>query len=439
MDTRSSFILRKFPNDPPRPYIENGEGIHVYLEGGQKLLDATSGWTSYANLGYSNQSVLDAMQEQMNRFCHMDYNIWGSRMLEELAELLLSRAPEGLDKVYFSGTSGSEAMEAAMKLSFHVHQDTGKATKTNYIFREHSFSGATLQAMTVSDLSILNFYNPIKPNNTAFIPEHNALRHKLDDETIDEYGQRGVRDLEDKILELGPDNVCAFVGETMLGSLRGDIPPAPEYWKNIRKVCDKYDVHIILDEIYCGSGRSGRIYCCDYDDFCPDFVCIGKGCAGGYAPISAVITKAHVEDVIAQGSGRIQLGHTFQGFSLGAAAMLAVQKQVHNDEMLKHVYENGKYVRDTIQSELGNHDFFRESRGRGLNSALEYDCIDTDMFSLKLHQTMKEDHSILINSKWHRTTFTLPFIMTREETDLVLDKFLNTFQKISSDWPAGTT
>ena len=72
MDTRSSFILRKFPNDPPRPYIENGEGIHVYLEGGQKLLDATSGWTSYANLGYSNQSVLAAMQEQMNRFCHMD-------------------------------------------------------------------------------------------------------------------------------------------------------------------------------------------------------------------------------------------------------------------------------------------------------------------------------------------------------------------------------
>ncbi len=430
-------ILKKFPNDPPRPYVDKGEGIYILLEDGRKLLDATSGWTSYATLGYSNKTVLEAMQRQMNRFSHMDYNIWGNRVLEELAELLLSRAPDGLTKVYFSGNSGSEAIEAAMKLSFHAHHDSGKPTKTTYIFREQSFSGATLQSLSVSDLPILNFYDPIKPTNYAMIPEHNALYFKHDYESMDDYARRGARDLENKILELGPENVCAFVGETMMGSLRGEVPPAPKYWQYIRDVCDRYDVHIILDEIYCGTGRSGKIYCCDFDDFRPDFVCFGKNCAGGYAPMSAVVTNSDVENTIAQGTGRIQLGHTFQGYSLGAAAMLAVQKIVHTDEMLNHIYDTGKYIRDTLQNELGDHDFFRETRGRGLNSAIEYDCKDKHQFSLKLHQIMQEEHSILINAKWHRTTFTPPFIITREETDLVLDRYIGTFNKVSADWPSG--
>jgi adenosylmethionine-8-amino-7-oxononanoate aminotransferase len=427
-------ILKKFPNDPPRPYVDQGEGIYIHLEDGRKLLDATSGWTSYAVLGYSRKDVLDAMKAQMDRFCHMDYNIWANRTLEELAHLLLSRAPAGLDKVYFGGTSGSDAIEAAMKLSYHVHHDEGHPTKTNYIFREQSFSGATLQSMSVSDLPILNFFDPIKPKNYAMIDEHNPLYYKRDDETLDDYARRGAADLEKKIIELGSENVCAFVGETLMGSLRGDVPPAPGYWKYCREVCDKYDVHIILDEVYCGLGRSGRIYCCDYDNFRPDFVCVGKNSAGGYASMSAVITNSHVEDVIAKGSGRIQLGHTFQGFSLGAAAMLAVQKVVHTDEMLAHITDTGQYVRDTIDAELSDHPFYRETRGRGFNMGFEYDCPEKHLFSLKLQQIMQDEHSILINAKWHRTTFCLPFIITREETDLVLDKYIDTFKKVAGDW-----
>lgn len=429
-------ILKKFPNDPPRPYVDRGEGIYIYLEDGTKLLDATSGWTSYAVLGYSHPVVLEAMQKQMKRFCHMDYNIWANRTLEELAWLLLSQAPTGLDKVYFGGTSGSDAIEAAMKLSYHVHHDSGHPTKTQYIFREQSFSGATLQSMSVSDLPILNFYDPIKPRNYHMIPEHNPLYYKRPDESLDDYARRGAKDVEDKILELGPENVCAMVGETIMGSLRGDVTPAPNYWKYVREVCDKYDVHIILDEVYCGLGRSGEVYCCAHDDFRPDFVCVGKNSASGYASMSAVITNSQVEDIIANGSGRIQLGHTYQGFSLGAAAMLAVQKIVHERSMLDHITDSGKHIRDTIAAELGGHEFFREVRGRGLNSAFEYDCADKHLFSLKLQQIMQDEHGIMINAKWHRTTFCLPFITTREETDLVLDRFIDTFKRVSADWSA---
>jgi adenosylmethionine-8-amino-7-oxononanoate aminotransferase len=427
-----SSILKKFPNDPPRPNVVKGDGIFIHLENGKKLLDTTAGWTSYAVLGYSHPEVLEAMKVQMTKFCHMDYNIWNNPQIEELADLMLSRAPHGLDKVYFGGTSGSDAIEAAMKLSYHVHHDSGKPEKTGYISRAQSFDGATLHAMSVSDLPILDLYRPLLPTNFGKIPEHNPIRHKKPDESLDEYARRGAKDLEDKILEMGPDRVAAFVGETILGSLVGDVPAAPNYWKYIREVCDRYDVHIILDEVYCGMGRSGRIYAYDWDDFRPDFVCIGKNFAAGYAPMSAVVTNGTVEDIIAKGSGRIQLGHTYQGFSLGVAAALAVQKIVHTDDMLAQINKIGAFMRETLVSELGSHPFFREVRGRGLIFALEYDCPNVHPFSLELQRVMEEEHDILINSKWHRASFVPAYIMDNDQTELVLDRFIDTFRTVAA-------
>lgn len=429
-----SHLLKKFPNDPPRPYIESGEGIYFHTEDGRKILDLTAGYTSYAVLGYSNPRVLNAMQEQMSKFCHMDYNIWSNRKLEELAELLLSRAPAGLNKVYFGGCNGSDAMEAAMKLSYHVHHDSGKPEKTWYISREQAFHGASMQAMAVSNFPLFDIYQDILPKNISSIPEHNIIRQKRADESVDEYAQRSAKQLEDKINEIGPDRICAFVAETMMGSIVGDVPPAPNYWKYIRAVCDKYDVHLILDEIYCGLGRSGRVYCCDWDGITPDFICVGKNLAAGYAPLSAVITNERVESVIKNGTGRIQLGHNYQGYSLGVAAALAVQEQVQTDIMLKHIEETGRYMRDVLQSELGRHPYFREIRGRGLIFSLEYDCPDKHVFGLNLQKQMEQQHHIMINAKWHRVSFIPAYIITREQVDLALECFIKTFNEVADQW-----
>ena len=220
----------------------------------------------------------------------------------------------------------------------------------------------------------------------------------------------------------------------MLGSLVGDVPAAPGYWKYVREVCDKYNVHLILDEVYCGMGRSGRIYCCDWDGVRPDFVCVGKNLAGGYAPLSAIVTNSRVEEVIANGSGRIQLGHTYQGYSLGVAAAMAVQKIVHSTEMLAHINETGQYMRDTLVAELGRHPFFCEVRGRGLIFSLEYDCPNKHQFGLTLQRIMEEKHSILINAKWHRVSFVPPYIITRTQVDYVIERFIATFNRVASDW-----
>jgi len=181
-------ILRKFPNDQLPPEITRAEGVYYYLKNGKKLLDTTSGWTSYATLGFSNKRINDAMIKQMEKFTHIDFNIWNNPMLENLAEKLINHATNGLDKVYFGGTSGSDAVDAAMKLSYQVHFDSGKKNKKFFISRVQSFNGATLHAMSVSDLPILKIYDDLLPRGIHKITQHNPYadcKMELKNDTVD--------------------------------------------------------------------------------------------------------------------------------------------------------------------------------------------------------------------------------------------------------------
>ncbi len=447
-----TYLLRKFPNTETPPNVSKAKGSYVYLENGTKYLDATSGWTSYATLGYCNDRIMSAMQKQMTKFTHIDYNIWNNPMIEELAERLLNHATNGLDKVYFGGTSGSDAIEAALKLSYQIHYDNGKPQKTKYIARDQSFNGATLHSISTSDLPILDIYNPLLPKNVIKVSQHNpytTCSHdpknksskknnfrmgKYEDETNENYLKRCLNEIEQTIIKEGPENICAFVGETILGSLVGDVPALKGYWSGIDNICKQYDIHIILDEVYCGMGRSGKIFNYSWDDFSPDFVCVGKNMTSGHSPLSAIITKSKFEDIIANGSGRIQLGHTFQGYSLGIAACLEYMNIIDENNLMERVREKSKYMIDNLTKELSSNPFFKNIRGRGFQFALEHSCEDNALFGITLQKKMLEEHKIMINSKWHRTSFNPPFIFTDEQIDELLDKFILTFKELSTNW-----
>lgn len=424
-------VLKRFPGAARRPVVTQAQGCYVHLEDGRKLLDATSGWCAQHILGYSHPVVLDAMREQMLKYCHIDVNCFENPTLTELAHLLLSQAPGGLDKVYFCGTGGSESVEAAMKLSYQFHFEKGKPSKRVYISRQESFHGSTLQSIALSDIDIYSLYGAILPQTYAKIPVHYPLRGMRPGESLEEYALRGASDLERKILEIGPENVCAFVGETMLGSLLGDVPPAPGYWKAIRKVCDRYGVHLILDEVYCGMGRSGKIYCCEWDSIAPDFLCAAKALGGGYAPLSAVVTRHEIEDVIRAGHGRIMSGHTYQGYALGASVALAIQKIVHQPETLSHINRIGQQMRNYLINELSSHRFFKEVHGRGSIFALEYETPDNTLFAARLQSLLEEEYQVLASCKWHRISFAIPFIFTHEEAHRVCKAVNEAFQRCS--------
>ena len=195
----------------------------------------------------------------------------------------------------------------------------------------------------------LGFYNPLLPKERAKVPEHNIYRDKNPDQTLDEYALRSAKQLEDKIIEIGPEKVCAFIGETIMGGLVGDVPPAPNYWKYVSEVCQKYDIHLILDEVWCGTGTSGKIYCVDWDGITPDFIFMGKTLGAGFAPLSALVTSSRVEEQIKNGQGQIQHSTTHQGHSLCIAATLAVQNIIHDDDFLKDVNEKGEFLRNTLE------------------------------------------------------------------------------------------
>jgi adenosylmethionine-8-amino-7-oxononanoate aminotransferase len=430
-----SHLLLKFPNlTTPRPYVERAEGLYIYTEDGRRFLDGSSGWTSNAVIGYSHPEALEAMREQMSRFTHMDYDFWRNPKHEELANLLVSQAPKGLDKVYFCGNGGSESTEAAMKLSFQIHYEQGEKRKHWVISRDQSYHGATLQAMSMSERDILEFYNPMFPEKRARIPQHNPSSMRRDGESMEDYARRSALDLEERILELGAENVCCFLAETQLGSLIGDVPPAPGYWKHIRAICDKYNVHLILDEVYCGLGRSGKIYNCSWDDITPDFVCLGKTLAAGYAPLSAVVTKSGFLDVIAKGQGRVQHGHTHQGYALGTAAALAVQKIVHRPETMANVIAISERMRQRLESVLGSHPFFWEIRGRGLAFSLEYRCQNQHGFGTAIQETLERDHHIILTSKWHRIAFTPAYLISEAQADEIVDAVSKVFVKVADGW-----
>lgn len=417
---KDSNVFRVFPNDPVPPFVDRADGLYIYTQDGRKILDASGGGTSYAILGWCHPDINAAIERQLRRFGHMDYKIWSDDNVEELASLLVSRAGHSLDLVYFSGNSGAEACEAAMKMSYQVHYDLGRREKRWFISREQSYHGSTSDALALGERPNLEFYRPMLSPYRAHIPMHHPLYLQRADESLDDYARRSAKQLEDKILEIGPEKVCGFVGETIMGGLVGDVPPAPNYWKYVRAVCDKYDVHLILDEVYCGTGSTGKIYCCDYDEVRPDFILLAKTLAAGYGAISAVVTSRAIEDVIRRVQGRLQHTTTHQAHSLGIAAALAVQKIVHDDDFLRHVTELGEHMRNTLTSELGNLPLYRDVRGRGLRFSFEYKVDNPNEFGAELASRVLAKYNILINAKWHRICFTPGLILTRQQADEIL-------------------
>ena len=426
--------FRVFPNDPLPPSVERAEGIFIYTKDGRKILDTTGGGTNHAILGWAQPDVLGAIRRQLNKFTHMDYKAWSDDNVEELAALLVSRAEHGLDKVYFCGNSGAEACEAAMKMSYQVHQDLGRKEKKWFLSHTESYHGATSDALALGQRPNLEFYRQMLSPYRALITMHHPYKLRNEGESLDEYAKRSAKELENKILEIGPEKVCAYVGETIMGGLIGDVPPAPNYWKYVREVCDRYEVHLILDEVYCGTGTSGKVYCCDWDRVRPDFIFIGKTLAAGYGAVSAVITGRETEEVIKTVQGRLQHTTTFQAHSLGIAAALAVQKIIHTDDLLANVNDIGNFMRTTLQEELGEHPFFVNVRGRGLRFSMEYKCSDNNSFGTSLSECMMSKHNIFISGKWHRVCFTPALIISREQADHVLGLLISEFKSLTEKY-----
>lgn len=351
------------------PVAVGGKGVELFDAQGRSYIDA-SGGAAVSCLGHGHPDVIAALHAQADKLAYAHTSFFTSEVAEALAERLIEDAPKGMSHVYFV-SGGSEAVEAALKMARQYYVETGRPERRNIIARRQSYHGNTLGALaTGGNEWRRDQFRPLLVE-THHIDPCFAYRFRQPGETDEDYAARAAQALEDKILELGPETVIAFVAETVVGATAGAVPPVADYFKRIRAICDRYGVLLILDEVMCGMGRTGTLHACEQDGIVPDIMTIAKGLGGGYQPIGAVLLGQHIFDAFAKGSGFFQHGHTYLGHPMACAAGLAVQEVIRRDGLLANVRTMGSYLARRLGERFGNHPHVGDIRGRGLFMAVE--------------------------------------------------------------------
>jgi hypothetical protein len=346
------------------PEAVKGDGVYIVDRDGKRYLDA-SGGAAVSCLGHSDADVIAAIKSQVDQLAYAHSGFFTTAVMEELADFIVDRAPGGLGHVYFV-SGGSEAAEAAMKLARQYYLEIGQPERHRFIARRQSYHGNTLGALSVGgNMWRRQPYDPILMPSSHISPCY-AYRGRAAGETDETYGERVADELEAMIIDLGPETVCGFLAEPVVGATLGAVPPVPGYFKRVREICDRHGVLLILDEVMCGMGRTGSLFACDQDGIVPDILFTAKGLGAGYQPIGAMLMSGQVFDALAKGSGAFLHGHTYMGHATASAAALAVQRKIEQAGLLDNVVARGRDLEAALIERFGNHPHVGNIRGRGL-------------------------------------------------------------------------
>ena len=351
------------------PVAVSGSGLEIVDAEGRRYLDA-SGGAAVSCLGHGHPAVLAALRQQLDALAYAHTAFFTTDVAERLADRLIEDAPAGVDHVILV-SGGSEAIEATLKMARQYFVETGEPQRRALVARRQSYHGNTLGALATGGNAWRRAQFEPLLIETHHIEPCYAYRLRREAETDADYAARAAQALEDKLLEIGPERVIAFVAETVVGATAGALPPVGDYFRRIRSICDRYRVLLILDEVMCGMGRTGTLHACEQEGVAPDLMAIAKGLGGGYQPIGAVLLTKRIFEAFANGSGAFQHGHTYMGHPMAAAAALAVQDVIRRDNLLANVAAAGAQLQRRLAERFANNPFVGDIRGRGLLRALE--------------------------------------------------------------------
>ncbi|KAL1959471.1 hypothetical protein VTO42DRAFT_1916 [Malbranchea cinnamomea] len=366
----STAVLHRNTRVMPKKAV-GGEGSSVVLEDGQRFLDSTGG-AAVSCVGHGNKEVTDAIKRQLDSLAYCHSAFFATPVFEELASFLVDSTGGKMSKVFIV-SSGSEAMEAAMKLSRQYFLESGQPQRTRFIARLPSFHGVTLGSLSMGGhLYRREMFEPLLLPNISHVSPCNAYRGKKDGESDEEYVARLAAELDAEFQRVGPETVCAFVAEPIVGAALGCVPAVPSYFPAMKAVCDKYGALLILDEVMSGMGRSGTLHAWEQEGVVPDIQTIGKGLGGGYAPVSGILINERIVSALDKGTGVFRHGQTYQGHPVGCAAALAVQKYIKEHNLLENVRARGAQLEKRLREYLGDHPNVGDIRGKGLFWGIEF-------------------------------------------------------------------
>jgi adenosylmethionine-8-amino-7-oxononanoate aminotransferase len=353
------------------PMIPLRSGSGVWLEdfSGKRYLDAISSW--WVNLfGHANPRIGGAIREQLDRLEHAIFAGFTHAPAVTLAEELLRLAPPGLNRCFFAD-NGSAAIEVAVKMSFHFWRNRGESRKTRFITLANSYHGETLGALAVGNVELYkSIYRPLLmdvitvPSPDAFVREPGS--------TEAEHARRMFEHMESALAQHHGE-VAAVIVEPLVQCAGGMRMYDPLYLTLLRAACDKYQVHLIADEIAVGFGRTGTLFACEQAGIRPDYLCLSKGLTGGYLPLSVVLTTDTVYDAFYDEYTKLNAflhSHSYTGNALACAAANATLAIFRDEPVLERNRITAGTMLRSVEH-LRGHAHVADIRQRGMILAIE--------------------------------------------------------------------
>jgi putrescine aminotransferase len=348
--------------------ITRAKGVHLWDSEGRRLIDGMAGlWC--VNLGYGRKELAEAAQRQMLEMPY--YNTFFKTTTPpptELAKRLVELTPKGLNHVLYA-SSGSEANDTIVRMVRHHWNLKGRPRKKTIISRVYGYHGSTMASASLGGMPAMLAQGDLPlPGFTHIQPPYWYAFGG--DMTPEEFGLAAARRLEERILDVGAETVAAFIAEPVMGAGGVIIPPAT-YFPEIQRICRKYEVLLIADEVICGFGRTGRWFASEQFGIEPDFMTLAKGITSGYLPLSAVMVADRVAETLIEAGGEFAHGFTYSGHPVACAVALETIRILEEEQIVERVRnDTGPYLQSRLK-ELSDHPLVGEVRGVGLLAAIE--------------------------------------------------------------------
>jgi putrescine aminotransferase len=347
--------------------ITKADNIYLWDSEGKKILDAMSGlWC--VNVGYGQPSLVDAATRQMKELPF--YNAFFQTATPpaiELAELLAQVSPPQFQHVFFAG-SGSEGNDTVVRMVRRYWDILGQPDRQVIISRKNGYHGSTMAGASLGGMSYMHAQGGLPIPNIVHIdqPYWHENGHGMDKA---EFGKVAAGWLEAKILAVGPEKVAAFIGEPVQGA-GGVIVPPETYWPEVQRICDKYGILLVSDEVICGFGRTGNWFGCETMGTRPDLMTFAKGVTSGYIPLGGVMVGDRMAKVLIEQGGDFNHGYTYSGHPVACAVALANIKLIQQLKLVEHVRDDvGPYLAEQFAS-LREHPLVGDTETCGLMGAI---------------------------------------------------------------------
>ena len=391
--------------------IRSGKGVYLHDFEGNSYIDAVSSWR--VNLfGHANTQINAKIKAQLDTLEHVLLAGFTHEPAIELAHQLVNITPEALKKVFYVD-NGSSAVEAALKMSYHYHLNSGKR-KPVFLSLTNSYHGETIGALSVGDVALYKeTYEPLLISNMQVAVPKDQSREAAAE----------ALDLLEDVLRERSEEIAALILEPLIQGAGGMHMYHPDYLTGARVLTQKYDVHLIADEIMTGFGRTGRMFAFDHTDVSPDFMTLSKGLTGGYLPLSVVMTTEDVYSAFYCDYNEHKAflhSHSYTGNPLACAAALATLEIFEQNDVLAENEKKTAYIKKRLKSfeALPN---VKEVRQQGMVAAIELQGYDVrERIGLKLYEYALTQ-GVLLRPLGHIIYFMPPYIISYDEIDRMMD------------------